>query len=144
MRIEKGKHVHCMENSTGERHTGILLIAEDSLRLKLFSYDDFFHIQTDHPVHLMVETGECASLHDCIEGGSGTRGGPDNAVRTQDIIANAVVIGPDPWTEGDRIRRVSFSVEHTMGLMRNRERMDGIAREKFPHEHLMIFTDRTK
>ena len=145
MRIEKGKPVHCTETSTGKGLTGNLLISEESLQLQLFSFKDSFHIKTDGPVHLLAETGEWVSLHDCIEGGSGTRNGYHETITTQDIIANAAVIGPDPWAEADRVKRVSFSVKHTMQLMRSRRHMDSIGQERYPgEEHLTLFTDKAR
>lgn len=142
---DKYKTIHCIETSTGHGLTGNLIISEDKLRIRLFSFKDFFHIKTDAPVHLLAETGEYVSLHDCIEGASGTRTRHHEAITTQDIIANAAVVGPNPWTESDRIKRVSFSVKHTMELMRSRKHMDGISREKYPkEEHLRLFTEKAK
>jgi ApeA N-terminal domain 1 len=122
-----------------------LQISESSLQVQLFGYKDHFHIKTDAPVHLLAETGEYVSLHSCIDGGSGFRSGYDGKITTQDIIANVAVVGPDHWTETDLIKRVSFSVKHTMDLMRSLEHMKGIGRAEYPREeHLRLFTDKAK
>jgi hypothetical protein len=137
MQIEKGKPYHCAETSLGLGLTGKLLISESDLRVQIFSYSKPFHINTAVPLQLVAETGESVSLHSCIEGG-----GSYGRVKRQDVIANVAIVGPDPWTEADRINHVSFSVEHTKDIMRSRKHFDGIDQKEFAGtEFLHLFTD---
>lgn len=143
--IEKGKPVHCSETVTGFGLTGTLLIAEDELRVDLYSYAEPFHIKTDAPIHLIAATGQTISLHACIDGGSGTTRNYECTTYHQALIANLAVVGHDAWVAGNRLRRASFCVEHAMDLLRHRAKFDAIGQTRYPsEEHLLIFEDRAE
>ncbi|MEN3163807.1 hypothetical protein WI697_17315 [Tistrella mobilis] len=143
MGIEREQIQHCVEIVTGRGLTGKLLVGEREIRAEIFSYDKFFYIKGDSPIHLIAQTGETVSLHDVVV--VGTCGGHPSAVYSQSLIANVAIVGHDPWTESDRVKRVTFSVTHTMPLVRNNERFEGLGRTRYPSaEHLSLFRDKAK
>jgi len=139
-RIEKGKQLHCSETVTGKKLTGTLILSNDGLRADLYSYDEAFNIKTDRPLHLIAEKGQIVSLHSTIDNGLGSSFWDDRTVWHQGIIANVSVIGADAWTETDTIKRVTFTVKHTMELLRHQNKLAVIRRERRPDdEHFRLF-----
>jgi len=139
-KIEKGKPLHCVETITGNNFTGTLHLSEDEIRVRLYSYSDAFHLESEEPVYLVAESGQVVSFHENIDGGQGTTGHYDGTVYHQAIIGNVAVVGSDRWTRADGVKRVSFAVKHTMGLLRHQKKMKAIGKEKFPSEEtLTIF-----
>ncbi|TWB93206.1 hypothetical protein FBZ93_111245 [Bradyrhizobium macuxiense] len=144
-KIESGKPLHCVELVTGKNLTGTILISDDEIRAAIFSYTGHFNIKIDQPVFLQTETNEIVSLHSNLMANSGTNSrsiAPERATRRQEIISNLAVIGHDPWTAEDRVKRVVFRVKHTKQLMHHEAKVEAIGRSRFPEEeHLTIFHD---
>lgn len=145
MKVEREQIQHCIETVTGRGLTGKILVGEQELRAEIFSYNELFYIKGDIPIHLIAQTGETVSLHDVVVVGPSTYCNYSNTVYSQSLIANVAVIGHNPWTESDRVKRVTFSVTHAMPLVRNNERFEGLGRTRCPSaEHLNLFRDRAK
>ncbi|MDJ1463416.1 hypothetical protein [Nitratireductor sp. GZWM139] len=139
-RFEKGKLLHCVETVTGKHLTGTLLVSEDEIRAHIYSYSDFFHIKSEQPVFLIAESGHVVSFHANVDNGFGTTSFHEQETHYQGIVANVAVIGHDPWTEIDRVKRVSFAVKHTMDLLHHQKKVKALGRSKFPaEEHFRIF-----
>src|SRR5882757_56345 len=144
-KIESGKPLHCVELVTGESLTGTVLVSDEELRAVIYSYTDHFHIKGEQPVFLQTETNEIVSLHSditTIEGTSSRNIPPQRVTYRQEIISNVAVVGHDPWTAEDGVKRVSFQVKHTKQLMRHDHKVKAIGRSRFPtEEHFTIFND---
>jgi hypothetical protein len=144
-KIESGKPLHCVELVTGEDLTGTVLISNEELRADIYSYTDHFHIKGEHPLFLQTETNEIVSLHSNITTIAGTRSrniAPQRVTYRQEILSNVAVVGHDPWTAEDGVKRVSFEVKHTKQLMQHERKVKAIGRKRFPaEEHLTIFSD---
>jgi hypothetical protein len=144
-KIESGKPLHCVELVTGKNLTGTVLISNEELRAEIYSYTEHFHIKGEHPLFLQTETNEIVSLHSNITTIAGTRSrniAPQRVTYRQEILSNVAVVGHDPWTAEDGVRRVSFQAKHTKQLMQHDRKVKAIGRKRFlTEEHLTIFSD---
>jgi hypothetical protein len=144
-KIESAKPVHCVELVTGKSLTGTLLLSEEEINVRIYSYADHFYIEGEQPVFLQTETNEIVSLHSNITTIPGTHSRniePRRTTYRQEIVSNVAVVGHDPWTAQHRVKRVSFSVKHTKELMHHDAKVKAIGRSKHPtEEHLTIFND---
>lgn len=147
-KIEIGKPLHCVELVTGESLTGTVLISEDELRADIYSYTGHFHIKGEQPVFLQTERNDIVSLHSNVTTIAGTTSRnipPLRETRRQEILSNVAVVGHDPWTAEDGVKRASFEVKHTKQLMHHERKVKAIGRARFPtDEHLTIFDDTTQ
>jgi hypothetical protein len=145
LRIESGKPVHFVEIETGKNLTGTLIISDDSIHAKIYSYTDFFYIKGEQPVILQAETNDIVSLHSNITtppGKTVLNIEPQRITYCQEIISNIAVVGHDPWTAEDKIKRVTFNVKHTTDLMHHSIKVKALGRSKHPKtDDLTIFTD---
>jgi len=145
--VERGKPVHCVEMVTGKNLTGTLVLSDERICAQIYSYDDFFQIDGELPIILRSETNDIVTLHSNLTTVPGTtfRSEPPRRTFRQDITSYLAVVGHDPWTAEDRIKRVTFRVKHSQKLMRHEAKMKAIGRSRFPdEEHLTIFTDRAE
>ena len=55
-------------------------------------------------------------------------GKPAMQVGSQHFIAHTAVVGPDKWTPTDSVRRVTFRIEHTDGLLRHKEKVRNLSK----------------
>lgn len=116
--------IHCTELMTGKNLTGFFSLREDRIGAKIYSYDEFFFIETGVPIFLCTENNEIVSLHSNVGGPAGKSSrllAPERSCSQQDIISNIAVIGHDAWTEDDRVREVTFSINHSSWLLQHRE-----------------------
>jgi len=145
LKVESSKPLHCVEMVTGRNLTGNILLSEESICAHIYSYTESFYIDGEKPIFLQAETNEIVSLHSNFTTGPGTIWRGIEPLRTtyrQEIISNLAVVGFDPWTAEDKVKRVTFSVKHTKELMRHKEKFGAVGRERFPREgELTIFTD---
>jgi hypothetical protein len=144
-KIESGKALHCVELVTGESLTGTVSVSVEEIRAEIYSYTEHFHINGDQPVFLQTETNEIVSLHSNITAIAGTSSRnipPQRVTHRQEVISNVAVVGHDPWTAEDGVKRVAFQVKHTKQLMRHEGKVIAIGRSRFPTEdHLTIFNE---
>jgi hypothetical protein len=130
---------------TGKNLTGTLVLSDERIGAQIYSYTEFFYIEGEQPIILRAETNDIVSLHSNITTGPGTNSrivAPQRTTYRQEIISNLAIVGHDPWTAEDKVKRVTFSVKHTKKLMRHNAKVRAIGRSKDPREdHLMIFTD---
>jgi hypothetical protein len=130
---------------TGKNLTGTLLLSDEEIRAQIYSYTEFFYIKGEQPIILQAETNHIVSLHSNITTAPGTTSRiiePRRTTYHQDIISNLAVVGHDPWTAEDKVKRVTFSVKHSKNLMRHNAKVRAIGRSKYPKEgHLTIFAD---
>lgn len=141
--IEKGKPLHCVEMVTGKNLTGTLVLSDESISTRIYSYTEFFCIEGEQPIILQAETSDIVSLHSNVTGVPGRtfRTEPQRTIYRQDIISNLAVIGHDPWMTQDKIKRVAFNVRHSEKLMHHDAKVKAIGRSKCPEDHFTIFTD---
>lgn len=144
-KIEGGKPVHCVEMVTGKNLTGTLVLSDERIRAQIYSYTEFFYIEGEQPIILQAETNDIVSLHSNLTTVPGTTSRTIEPLRTtyrQEITSYLAVVGHDPWTAEDKVKRVTFNVKHSKNLMRHKAKMKEIGRSKYPEEdHLTIFTD---
>jgi hypothetical protein len=144
-KIDSGEPVHCVEMITGKDLAGMLVLSNERIRTQIYSYTEFFHITGKQPIILQAETNDIVSLHSNITTVPGTTSRtiqPQRTTYRQEIISNLAVVGHDPWTADDKVKRVTFGVRHSNDLMRHNAKVRGIARRRYPNEdHLTIFTD---
>ncbi|MEX2164512.1 MAG: hypothetical protein WD823_09745 [Sulfuricaulis sp.] len=144
--IERGKPLHCVEMVTGKSLTGTLLISVEEISARIYSYTEFFFIEdNDQPVILLTETNHIVSLHSnitTVPGRTSRTIEPKRTIHRQDFVSNLAIVGHDPWMSHDKVKRVTFVVEHTKQLMRHKRKVKAIGRGRYPKEgDLTIFTD---
>ncbi|MGP9810586.1 hypothetical protein ACTZWT_03630 [Rhodopseudomonas sp. NSM] len=146
--IESRKPLHCVELVTGENLTGTILISDEEIRARIYSYTDYFHIDGEKPIFLQTETNEIVSLHFNITttaGASSRIEAPQRETHKQEILSNVAVVGHDAWGFEDTVRRVSFHVKYTNELMRHDTKVKAIGRSRLPgEEHFLIFKDTSQ
>jgi hypothetical protein len=72
--------------------------------------------------------------------GTTTRG--DRRIYHRGVIANVAVVGHDRWTESDKVKRVSFTVKHSLELLRHEDKVKELGRTRYPaEEHFGVFSD---
>ena len=133
-KIERGKPAHCVELVTGERLTGNVLLSDEEISVRIYSFTDHFHVEGERPIYLQTETNEIVSLHSNVTTSAGTHSRniePKRTTYRQVVIANIAVVGHDPWTDEDGIRRVVFCVKHTNGLMHHDGKVKAIGRSRY-------------
>jgi hypothetical protein len=119
-RLERGRLYHCREESTG--CTGQFSITDRGMTLKLFDYDEFFHVKSGVVYHARLENSSTVSLYDTVTGGAGSSsvfGQDPNTTHFADIHSDTVVLGYRPWEPTDPIRRVWFRINKSKDLLRN-------------------------
>ena len=141
LNIEKSKSVHCVETVTGQNLTGTLLLSEDEIRVNLYSYTtDCFDINSDQPIYLVAETSHVVSLYANVDLGIGCTSQRDRTTYCQGFISNVAVVGHDRWTDTDMVRTVSFSVKHSMELLRHKDKVKALGSTRYPkQEDITIF-----
>jgi len=92
------------------------------MTLKLFDYDEFFHVKSGTTYHARLEDSCTVSLYDTLSGGTGSSSVlSQNPITTHfaEIHADTVVLGYRPWQSADPIRRVWFKINKSKDLLRN-------------------------
>src|SRR5215212_8212931 len=91
--------------------SGELIVRDDNLLLKLFSFDAEPRLPKAKNRYLQLETGEFASLLNCQNGGPSERwwSGGFKAFR-QDIRPHFVFLGARQWTEADKVGSIYFTI----------------------------------
>lgn len=143
--IESDEAVHFVELTSGDKLTGIFKFDEDTIRTHIFSYEKVFFIKPENPIFLWAEKNVIVSLHSNIAGPPGTTSHtrePERTIYRQDIISNIAVFGSDKWASSDPVKRVSFTVEHTKGVLKNRAKTKALAkREAAQKDDANLFTE---
>lgn len=133
MEGNKTTSLHCTELVTGKNLTGLLTLAADRIRVNIYSYDDLFSIDPEHPIFLLTEKNDIVSLHSNVgsrPGRSSRLIAPVRTIHRQDIISNIAIIGHDPWTVDDRVKRVTFTVKHTNELLMHKGKFANVGRRE--------------
>jgi hypothetical protein len=130
--LEIGRKYHCREETTGLGLTGNFVIERDIMKVELFSYEKFFHVDCDDYLLLRTETNDMASLHDNIPGETGhTHSRPALTTYSATIISNLVVIGRDPWPPADLVRQTRFRIPHVHDTLHHVPSFNRVANTKF-------------
>jgi hypothetical protein len=125
--IERSQKIHCQELNTGRNYTGQLFVSEKEIYVDLFGYDEGFFIEAENgPVFLRTKNNSFVSLHLNMESaGHNFRDGKQRlVVHHQKIISSLAVVGPDRWTENDKLKNVTFALKQTERLLRHRDKTD--------------------
>lgn len=139
-RLVIGAVTHCKEVGSGRDLTGNLIISHDEMKVDLYCYDDFFHIRSEKPIFLLTMGGDVVSFHSNVDGGHGTANSYENCVHHQAIISNLAIVGPNKWDASDKIKSVSFGIDHTIELLRNDRKLSRIrSGRRAPEEAFKIF-----
>lgn len=144
-KIELGKTLHCVETNTGKNLTGTLLLSVDGLSADIYSYDDLVHIDCDKPIYFITKNAQTVSFHSNLSSGTGTTRSSNIEVHHQKIISNIAIVGKNRWTELDKVKSVSFTVNHTISLMHHHDKIKSICTSKFANDkHWTIFNTPAK
>ena len=143
--VKSGKPVHCVETLTGKNLTGLLTISDEDIRVKIYSYANFFEIEEEKPIVLRTETNEIVTLHSSITINSGQTSRRPQTIYHQELVSNIAVVGHDPWKTEDGVSRVTFNVKHSKGLMRHKAKVSAIGGSRYPErDQLTIFADHAE
>jgi hypothetical protein len=138
------ERMHCVELVTGKHLTGTLELSEERIHASIYSYTGFFNISGEQPIILQTEANDIVSLHSNITTVPGKHSRvikPRRTVYQQEIISNLAIVGHNPWMADDKIKRATFSVDHTKKLMLHDTKIKEIGRTKYPEDkHFNIFT----
>lgn len=135
-----GEVTHCKEIGSGRDLTGNLIISKDEMKVDLYCYDDFFYIRSENPIFLLTRSGHVVSFHSNVDSSHGTAHCYENSVHHQAIISNLAIVGPNKWDESDKIKSVSFRIDHTIELLRNKRKISRIRRGRgAPEDAFKIF-----
>jgi hypothetical protein len=127
--VQRNERVHCRELISENRRTGFIFINEQTIRATIYSYDDQFNVDVDRPVYLQTATAAIVSLYLNIRGNSaGAHGHGEAAIYSEEFISSLAVIGPDRWSDDDRLKLVNFTVEHAELMLCNREKTDDLSK----------------
>lgn len=135
--ITSGETVHCVELTSGKKLTGTFRLDQEGIRAYIYSYEDRFFIRREEPIVLLTEKNEIVSLHSILTDPPGNNSrmiGPTRTIYRQDILSNIAVIGHNEWTAADKIKRVSFTVKHTEGLLKHQAKTESLATRPIPDE----------
>lgn len=126
---------HCIELTTGERHSGILRMGSDRIELSLYSYANEsgqlnpITIKEEKPLHLYTENGKYVTFSDFFVRSKssvnqiGLGGGGINKV---EIVSNDAIFGDEKWEDDDQVWRVEFSLDGIDYLFRDDVRYPAI------------------
>ena len=129
--IKSGETTHCVQLNSGSKLTGNLKLDEDGIRAYIYSYEKCFFIKPEEPIVLLTEKNNIVSLHSnisCPPGNISRAIDPTGTIYRQDIASNIAVIGHDAWATTDKIKRVSFTVKNTEGLLRHQVKTKALSR----------------
>jgi hypothetical protein len=144
--IKSGETVHCVELNSGKKLTGHFKFDQKGIHAYIYSYENWFFLKTE-PIVLLTEKNEIVSLHSVISGPSSNISrliDPIRIVYRQDITSNIAVIGHDQWATTDKIKRVSFTVKHTEGLLRHQAKTESLSRRHpFNEDDFSLYSEPT-
>lgn len=129
--LEAGRRYHCREMHTGKHRTGFFWYDAETMEVRLFDYEEFFHIGDGVPLTLRLEENSVVSMHDTLVSGPGRSmymGSSPSTIYYTGVVANTVVVGRRAWSTSDPIRRVWFRVPRLKQLLANSERLDAATR----------------
>ncbi|WP_342237160.1 hypothetical protein [Inquilinus sp. OTU3971] len=142
-KIDRAKALHCVETITGQNLTGTLSLAEDGIRVELYSFSKLFRIEAARPIYLIAQTGQVVSLHSNVGNGLGTNYHYDRPVYHQGFISNVAIVGHDRWVDTDKVKRVTFTAKHAMELLRHKAKIEALGKsESRKEEDFIIFEDK--
>jgi hypothetical protein len=137
--IPRSQKIHCQELNSGKYRTGFFLLDDTTITAELYGYDDPFYLDVeDQPLYLRTSSNNIISLYSNIVGsGTNFRRKQKMTVHHEKIISNVAVIGPDLWSESDRLKYVTFMIENTKSILGHTEKLrllsvaDAAVRELF-------------
>lgn len=128
--LDYGRLYHCKEESTG--CSGQFSITDSAIKIKLFDYNEFFHVKSGVVYHARLEDSRTVSLYDTRAGGTGTSsvlGETPITTHFAEISSDTVILGYRPWQPTDPIRRVWFRINKSKDLLRNNPAVRRFARQ---------------
>jgi ApeA N-terminal domain 1 len=127
--IPRGQQIHCLELDSENNLTGHFLLTDERITSTLYDYKEFFHLKVEKPVFLRTMSNNFISLYYNIDGSTGTSSGPSETavVYHQEISSSLAVIGPDRWTEADRLKVVTFVLPHADQMFRHNSKLDALS-----------------
>ncbi|CAN5462413.1 hypothetical protein BH10PSE7_BH10PSE7_09290 [soil metagenome] len=124
---------HCQELNTGKRYPGYVQIGHNEIFLQLWSYGKYLQIDASATVFVQTESNDIVSLHRNVTGIPSIHARnlkPRRTVFKQTIHSSIAVVGPDRWEEADKVKSVTFFIEHADKLLEHQATTDRIARWK--------------
>jgi hypothetical protein len=120
-KLVAGKRVLCVEQETGRSIPGFFEYSNNFIETQLTAFDRFLFIPEDQRVTLVTEHLEFVTLFQNIVG-SGSKSKlsePPLSCHTLKIFSSLAVIGDCPWTEGMKVKHVSFELPHSHRIVEN-------------------------
>jgi hypothetical protein len=128
-----GRPVHCRELSSGNDHTGMLLITEREITVDLFAYEKrYIDVNETAPIHLQTQNLNVVSLHSNVSVFSGTAYRQSDDLRLRGLRHNRInsftaVIGPSPWLKTDIVKSAFFQIDDADFMLRHTAKREQIA-----------------
>jgi hypothetical protein len=99
----------CRELASGQGYVGQLLVNDEQMELKLFSFEGQFQLNTQQTeLSVLLENGRIATLLDCLPLAEGSAWNYERRVWKGIVIPNIVLFGSDGWSKDDTVRSVTF------------------------------------
>ena len=125
--IELNEKVLCSELSGEPSANGIFEHSDTGIRTRLAVFGEGRYINVDLPIFLATERSQIVSLHRNFRVSSESRGyshSDHRPIHLVEIGSNIALSGPDPWTEKDLVRRISFEIEGSFAVLYNHQRIE--------------------
>ena len=136
--IDVGQRLHCAELMTGAKLTGTFVADAEGIRIRLISFGDRKYVNADTPIFLVSEKSQIISLHNNfnLSHESGHFSPEDKSpILSQEIGSNLAIVGPDKWTDQDRIKRIMFTVTGALVVLRNNEALENFKSFERPPDY---------
>lgn len=130
-----------MELTSGQRHRCTFRYSPSEIETIVHSFDEAPFLEASEPIFLLSQKMKTVSLHQNLNAGSGHVGGysDGSSHHHQRIISNCAVIGTDPWTAEDKIKRIIFKIPGADRLFWHQEKLSTIANSKPEPEDFKLF-----
>jgi hypothetical protein len=139
--VEQGKRYYCEVVGASEPLAGTFAISGGDIRASMVRFDAFLSTERDaKELYLRTEEDWIVSMFDLIPGGWRQRGAGAAATYIQDTTSNLALIGPDAWSNSDRVWQLSFRIPGLDQLFRNSKHFSQILdSEMFSMPDLIAF-----
>jgi hypothetical protein len=130
--INPGDTIFCAEQSTDRVNSGVLEYRpEGRLETVFTAFNDRVNVAEADPIILLTDRAKYVSLYGNFTTERHRKLGPGMAlkeVNTQRIVSTFGIVGDAPWQTTDRIKAVSFNIDHSLTILENRDALEKLGR----------------
>lgn len=106
-----GMGLPCRLAKPGSEISGIFMASEEEgCAVKLVSFSDFFYIEDNEPIHLILANAKSATILEHFKRTQGTASSTTARVTHSHHTGNVTVVGPDHWQAIDKVSSIYFSL----------------------------------